>query len=63
MICSVQFFPVSPVYFSHKKVYTLLDRDNTKAEFSFLHRRAYTFLDNATAVSELQFNVDRYSCR
>ena len=44
---------------SFRKVYTLLDRDNTRQVFIF-HKMAYTLLDgdNATTVSEFQFNVD-----
>ena len=48
---------------SFHKVYTLLDRGNTRQAFMF-HKMAYTLLDgdNATTASEFQFNVDRYSC-
>ena len=44
---------------SFHKVYTLLDRDNTRQVFIF-HKMAYTLLDgdNATTVSEFQFEVD-----
>ena len=52
-------------HFSQEGIKTLSDRDNTQNRVSFLHKMAYTLLvgDNATAVSELQFNVDIYSCR
>ena len=48
---------------SFHKLYTLLDRDNTRHMFIF-DKMAYTLLDgdNATTGSEIEFNVDRYSC-
>ena len=55
MICSVQFFS-ELISFSQEKVYILLDRENTKAEFSFLHKMAYTLLARDNALLCLNFN-------